>query len=298
FVILKSNGYPTYNFAVVVDDYEMGITHVIRGEEWLSSLPKHEILYDYFGWDKPLFYHTPSLRNPDKSKLSKRQGHTSVSWYKDEGYLPEAILNFLALLGWSHPEEKEEFSLSEFIGLFDPKDLKPVGPIFDLTKLEWLNGVWIRKKDIQEIVDLSKPYFEKMNVKFDQDYLSKIIILIRDRLKYLSQIPELTDYFFNEGKLDKEKLVFKKSTAEATKKGLEAAENKLSAQDKWPNDVEDFNKLLAEVVSENSLLNGDVFWPIRYSLSFSEASPSPAELLWALPKDVSISRIKTAIDTL
>ncbi|OGH48131.1 MAG: glutamate--tRNA ligase [Candidatus Levybacteria bacterium RIFCSPLOWO2_01_FULL_39_10] len=195
-VLIKSDGYPTYHFAVVVDDYLMKITHVIRGEEWLSSLPKHEILYDYFGWDKPLFYHTPSLRNPDKSKLSKRQGHTSVSWYKDEGYLPEAILNFLALLGWSHPEEKEEFSLSEFIGLFDPKDLKPVGPIFDLTKLEWLNGVWIRKLPKEELLKRLERYCrddESFSQVFDSRHINLLLGLAQSRMKKLSDFKILVN---------------------------------------------------------------------------------------------------------
>ncbi|KKQ94770.1 MAG: Glutamate-tRNA ligase [candidate division CPR2 bacterium GW2011_GWC2_39_10] len=297
-VLVRSDGMPLYNFVVVIDDLLMKITHVIRGEDHISNTPIQIQIHEALGNTPPEFGHIPLTLTPDKKKLSKRHGAVSIDKYKEMGYLKEALINFLVLLGWSSGNEQEIYSLEELIEVFDLSRMQKSNAIFDIERLNWLNGVWIRKKDIQEIVDLSKPYFEKMNVKFDQDYLSKIIILIRDRLKYLSQIPELTDYFFNEGKLDKEKLVFKKSTAEATKKGLEAAENKLSAQDKWPNDVEDFNKLLAEVVSENSLLNGDVFWPIRYSLSFSEASPSPAELLWALPKDVSISRIKTAIDTL
>jgi glutamyl-tRNA synthetase len=143
-VLVKSDGFPTYHLAVVVDDHEMQITHVVRGEEWISSTPKHILLYEYFDWKPPLFFHTPDLRNPDKSKLSKRQGHTNVNWYKEEGYLPEAILNYLALLGWSHPEEKEFFSLAEFIELFELSDIRPVGPIFDVKKLEWMNGLWIR----------------------------------------------------------------------------------------------------------------------------------------------------------
>jgi glutamyl-tRNA synthetase len=143
-VLVKSDGFPTYHLAVVVDDHLMEISHVVRGEEWISSTPKHVLLYEYFGWEPPLFFHTPDLRNPDKSKLSKRQGHTNANWYKDEGYLPEAVLNYLALLGWSHPEEKEFFDLKEFIELFELSDIRPVGPIFDIKKLEWVNGLWIR----------------------------------------------------------------------------------------------------------------------------------------------------------
>ncbi len=193
-ILIKSDGYPTYHFAVVVDDHLMEITHVIRGEEWLSSLPKHVLVYDYFNWQKPLFYHTPNLRNPDKSKLSKRHGHANVEWYKEEGFLPEAILNFLALMGWSHPEQKEEFNLTEFISLFDPKDLKPVGPIFDLTKLEWLNGVWIRKLSTEEIKKRLEEFYKddkEFSPVFESKHIDLLIGLAQSRMKKLSEFRDL-----------------------------------------------------------------------------------------------------------
>ena len=160
-VIMKSDGFPTYHLAVVIDDHEMGITHLVRGEEWIASTPKHVILYDYFGWKDtmPLLTHTPLLRNPDKSKLSKRHGHTDVRWYRDAGFLPEALFNFMALLGWSHPEEKEIFSLDEFIEYFDLKDLHTVGPIFDETKLRWMNGEYIRKMNVTELSERIKLFY-------------------------------------------------------------------------------------------------------------------------------------------
>lgn len=144
FVILKSDGYPTYHLASVVDDHDMKITHVIRGEEWLPSLPKHILLYNLFGWNPPEFFHTPLLRNPDKSKMSKRTGNTDVTWYQTAGYLPESILNYLGHLGWTHPEGKETFDLDEFIVTFKPEDIRKASPIFDLKKLQWLNGEYIR----------------------------------------------------------------------------------------------------------------------------------------------------------
>ncbi|GAG36219.1 unnamed protein product, partial [marine sediment metagenome] len=156
-VLLKSDGFPTYHLAVVVDDHLMEISHAVRGEEWLSSAPKHVLLYRFFGWPEPVWVHAPILRNPDKSKLSKRQGHTDADWYKNQGFLPEAILNYLSLLGWSHPQEKEIFSLKEFIKLFDLKDLSPIGPIFDLEKLKWLNGKYIRRLSNQELLEKLKP---------------------------------------------------------------------------------------------------------------------------------------------
>lgn len=193
-VLIKSDGYPTYHFASVVDDYLMEITHVVRGEEWLPSLPKHIVLYDYFGWKKPLFFHTATLRNPDKTKLSKRHGHANVDWYKELGFLPEAILNFLALLGWSHPEGKEEFSLGQFIKLFDLKDLKAVSPIFDITKLEWLNGVYIRSKKIDELKKLLADFYkndEDLKPVFESKNIDLLIGLAQTRMKTLSQFKEL-----------------------------------------------------------------------------------------------------------
>lgn len=195
-VLIKSDGFPTYHFAVVVDDHLMEITHVIRGEEWLPSLPKHVILYDYFGWQKPLFYHTPNLRNPDKSKLSKRHGHANVDWYKKEGFLPEAILNYLALMGWSHPRQLEEFDLAEFIQLFDPKDLKPVGPIFDLTKLEWLNGLWIRKLTTPEIKKRLEEFYKEdkeFSAVFESKHTDLLIGLAQSRMKKLSEFRNLVN---------------------------------------------------------------------------------------------------------
>lgn len=194
-VLLKSDGYPTYHLAsAVVDDHLMETSHLVRGEEWLSSLPKHWLAYDYFGWEKPLFFHTPVLRNPDKSKLSKRQGHTSVIWYQDEGFLPEAILNYLAHLSWSHPEGKEIFPLSEFIHYVELKDIKPVGPIFDVEKLKWMNGQYIQMIDIKRLKEKLRSFY-----KDDSPVLSvlgeknadQILALAQTRMKTLKEFKEL-----------------------------------------------------------------------------------------------------------
>lgn len=193
-VILKSDGYPTYHLASVVDDHLMEITHVVRGEEWLSSLPKHVILYDHFGWQKPLFYHTATLRNPDKSKLSKRHGHASVDWYKEQGFLPQAILNFLALMGWSHPQGKEEFDLQEFISLFELSDLKPVGPIFDIMKLEWINGLYMRKKSLPQLRSLLMNFYQgdsELSPVFASPNADLLIGLAQTRMKKLSDFKSL-----------------------------------------------------------------------------------------------------------
>ena len=148
-VLIKSDGFPTYHLAVVVDDYLMKISHVIRAEEWISSTPKHILIYEAMEWKKPVFAHLPILRNPDRSKLSKRKNPVWASWYLKEGFIPEAVLNYLSLMGWSHPEQKEIFSIEEFLEVFDLKDIQAVGPVFDVAKLKWLNGEYIRKYKIQ-----------------------------------------------------------------------------------------------------------------------------------------------------
>lgn len=218
-VLLKSDGFPTYHLAVVIDDHLMEITHVVRGEEWITSAPKHDILYDYFGWEKPLFFHTPLLRNPDKSKLSKRHGHTNVVWYQEEGFLPEAILNFLALLGWSHPQGEEVFSLETFTELFELKDLKPVGPIFDLQKLLWINGEWIRGLSLNDLKKRLQDYYR------DDEEVKKILVgkdgetiitLAQTRMKSLKEFKALV--------LDDNAYQYSHEEKEAAKKLTQALE--------------------------------------------------------------------------
>jgi glutamyl-tRNA synthetase len=200
-VLVKSDGYPTYHLAAVVDDHEMGVTHVVRGEEWISSTPKHVLLYQYFGWDIPLFFHTPLLRNPDKSKLSKRHGHTSVTWYQEEGFLPGAILNFLALMGWTHPEEKEIFSLEEFINVFELKDIRQVGPIFDLTKLTWMNGEYIRAMEVsalgKALMNYEKQFgthAEQLN-QIEKNRYEQLVALGQSRIATLKEFTSLLNAF-------------------------------------------------------------------------------------------------------
>lgn len=200
-VLTKSDGYPTYHLGVVVDDHLMEITHVIRAEEWISSTPKHVLLYESFGWDLPVFAHGPILRNPDRSKLSKRKNPVWSSWYLEEGYLPEAVLNYLALMGWSHPEEKEIFSLDEFIEVFELKDLKPVGPSFDLTKLTWMNQQYIQGKTDAELKKLILNFYPKAKVLPDK-MLDALIPLLKTRMETLKDFEKLTDYFFTPPKID------------------------------------------------------------------------------------------------
>lgn len=255
-VLLKSDGYPTYHLASVVDDHLMQITHIVRAEEWISSTPKHVLLYKYFNWETPLFFHTALLRNPDKSKLSKRHGHTDVHYYREAGYLPEAIINYLTLLGWSHPEEKEIFDRDEFVEKFDLKDLKPVGPIFDITKLAWMNGEYIRKMTVKELEEKITTYEqdvkdrESLVNQIDSESLTKIITLSQTRINILSEFYPLVKFFIvnpDYNLSDDEKKV-----AESLKKMLGELKN-------WSKD-EIFQKF-KEVMSEHG-----VRMPVLYKI--------------------------------
>ncbi|KKP67703.1 MAG: Glutamate-tRNA ligase [Candidatus Roizmanbacteria bacterium GW2011_GWA2_35_19] len=185
-VLLKSDGFPTYHLGVVVDDYLMEITHIIRGEEWLPSTPKHVILYKSFNWPLPIFVHLPLLRNPDKSKLSKRKNPVWASYYLDQGIFPEVIVNYLALMGWSHPEGKDIFSLEEYLKVFDIKDIQTSAPVFDPVKLDWMNGEYIRQKSIRQLADQILEFYKKQNINLDEKVVEKTIPLIKERIKKLS----------------------------------------------------------------------------------------------------------------
>lgn len=188
-VLLKSDGYPTYHLGVVVDDHLMNVSHVIRAEEWIPSTPKHVLLYHAFGWDLPVFAHLPILRNPDKSKLSKRKNPVWASWYLQEGYLPEAVLNFLALMGWSHPKEKEIFDLKEFIQEFDLRDVNAVGPVFDSVKLSWMNQQYIQKLTNEKLRELLVTFYKDneiaSNILKNNPFIEEILNLVKTRMETL-----------------------------------------------------------------------------------------------------------------
>ena len=187
-VLVKADGMPTYHLAVVVDDHAMGITHILRGEEWLNSVPKHKLLYDYFGWDMPEMIHLPLLRNPDQSKLSKRKNPTSVTYYRDEGYLPEALLNYLGMMGWSMPDEREMFRKDEMVAAFDVDRISLGGPIFDLAKLGWLNGQYLRGLSPQVFAERVTEYL------LNPQRLQQLIPLVQERVERMSDLVPLVDY--------------------------------------------------------------------------------------------------------
>lgn len=289
-VLIKSDGYPTYHLAVVVDDHLMEVTHVVRGEEWLSSAPKHVLLYRYFGWQPPVFVHTAVIRNPDKSKLSKRQGHTAVSWYIENGYLPEALINFLCLLGWSHPEGEDVFSIDEFIKNFDPKDLSPVGPVFNLEKLNWLNGVYIRQKTDEELMILLKPFWPK---GISSDLAKKTLPLVKERLVRLSDYPTLADFFLVEPEVDKKLLLDRggKDTAtivEEFKLGIE----KLKSEKGWT--AEALEKVYRNLAADRGYHIGKFFMATRIAITGKTATPPLFATMEVLGREKTIARLRKA----
>lgn len=288
-VLLKSDGYPTYHLAVVVDDHLMAITHMVRGEEWISSAPKHVLLYEALNWEKPVFIHTSLLRNPDKSKLSKRQGHTNVSWYKENGYLPEAILNFLSLLGWSHPQEKTIFSLSEFIKNFDLKDLSPVGPVVDLKKLDYINGVYIRNTSATKLLQLLKPFIKN---KISDDILTKIIPLIKERISKLIDIDDMVDFFVKDIPYDKE-LLLKKADEKLVNQQLSAIISQLSAINQWS--LANITKSMQNLCESHQWNRSQFFMVLRVAVTGKTVTPPLFESMEILGKEKVIKKINIAL---
>lgn len=287
-VLLKSDGFPTYHLGVVVDDYLMEVSHVIRAEEWIPSTPKHVLLYKAFGWELPIFCHLPILRNPDKSKLSKRKNPVWASWYLEQGFLKEAILNYLALMGWSHPEGKEMFSIQEFIEKLDLKRISPVGPSFDLTKLEWLNGEYIRAMSDEQLVKRLEEY--KSEYK-ENDLLSKLVPLSKERIKTLKEFFELNDFMFNKPAYDKE--VIKKLKIDDLDKTFEVVIITLEKMDTpWTQEV--FEQNFRTLAEQLNISVRDMFQLIRIGISGKLISPPMLECMQILGEKESIERIKEA----
>lgn len=290
-VLLKSDGYPTYHLASIIDDHEMEISHVIRAEEWLPSTPKHLILYRMFGWQAPQFAHLPMILAPDKSKLSKRHGATGVFEYKQLGYLPEAIINFIGLLGWHPKEDKDILTINDLINEFSLERVQKGGAIFDIKKLNWLNSEYIKRASIPSL---------KLALAdiFGQDYvenilIDKLIALSKDRMEKLTDFKEINDLFFNLPNYEKQLLVWKKSTSERSLENLNLILGKISDIDD-----KDFNKAKLESVLmpiADEIGRGDVLWPLRVSLSGKDKSPGPFDIMDVLGKKETIRRIEIAI---
>ncbi len=287
-VLLKSDGYPTYHLAVVVDDHLMKTTHVIRGEEWLTSAPKHVLLYRFFGWPEPVWLHTPTLRNPNGKKLSKREGYTALSWYREQGFLPEALLNFLFLLGWSHPEQKEIFGLGEFVKHFNLKDLSPAGPIFDLTKLEWMNGVYIRHLSDRKLAAALVPFAPE---KMSKEVVDKTVPLVKERLKKLIDYTDLVEFLTRRVKPKADELVQKGKTPAETAILLEKIAFVLEKQ-AWQ--AEPMQEAMRSLVAEMGWKPGDFFMTLRVAITGKKVTPPLFESMEILGKQESVFRLEMA----
>jgi len=293
FIMLKSDGYPTYHLASVVDDNAMEITHVIRGEEWLSSLPKHIQLYQAFGWGVPQFAHLSLLLNPDKSKLSKRQGDVSVSDYQQKGYLPEAMINFVAFLGWNPGTEKEFYSLDELVKDFSLEKVSKAGAVFNLEKLDWYNKEYLKKLSLAELAKRALPWFGQTDWFENAKWLESVLALERERVTMLSELPEAVKFVFELPEYEVKLLVWRKGTMEETKKILPELKDYLTGLKKW--DKASLEAKIGEWIAKNGFSTGGVLWPLRVALSGQQNSPGPYEIAEVLGKEESLKRVEGAI---
>lgn len=300
-VLLKSDGFPTYHLANVIDDHQMQISHVIRGEEWLPSTPKHILLYMAFGWEIPQFAHLPLLLNPDKTKLSKRQGDVAVEDYLNKGYLKEALINFVALLGWNPGEGSTEeiFSLDELIKKFSLKKVHKAGAVFDIKKLDWINSQYIKKLPVDEIYEksieflkLKEIYFAAPQERQTPEYVKKVLTIEKERLSKFSEVGDENPYLFLDIKYDTSLLKWKEMTNEDLQNSLNLSKNTLLAipEEKW--ELQAIEKDLLNAAGEN---RGNILWPLRVALTGAQKSPSPFEVAWVLGKNETLKRIEDAL---
>ncbi|MBI4546719.1 MAG: glutamate--tRNA ligase [Ignavibacteriae bacterium] len=295
-VLLKSDGYPTYHLANVVDDHLMDISHVIRGEEWLSSTPKHVLLYQHFGWQLPVFAHLPLLLNPDRSKLSKRQGDVAVEDYRAKGYLPEALINFVAFLGWNPGTEQEFFYFDELINQFLLEHVNKAGAIFNIEKLNWMNFEHLRKKSDEDVLQLLRSELAQSRYKhvhFDDDYLQRVITAMRDRVSFINDFIEKSPYFF-EAPVEYDKEVVKKRWKKDAPNHLKKlVEEFLQLQNPRK---EDYETALHRTAESLKISNGQLIHAARLAVSGVGAGPGLYDILYILGKEESVQRINTAIE--
>ncbi len=291
-VLLKSDGYPTYHLANVVDDRLMGVTDVIRAEEWLVSTPIHVLLYQAFGWEVPRFYHMPLLRNPDRTKISKRKSHTSLDWYREEGFLPEALLNYLALMGFSMPDGREIFSLAELIEAFSWDRVHLGGPVFDLDKLRWMNGKYIREVlSLEEVAQRVKPFLEKAGLTWpDEAYLLRAVGLMRPRFDTLKELPLKAPYLFTEDYPMGEGARAKVLEGRAILKEVLA---RLKAHPDWTE--KGLEGLFRGMAGEKGLKLGAIAQPVRAAVTGSLETPGLFEILALLGRDRVLARLERVL---
>lgn len=296
-ILIKSDGFPTYNFANVVDDHLMGITHVVRGNEYLSSSPKYNRLYEAFGWDVPVYVHCPLITDESHQKLSKRSGHSSFEDLIEQGFLTEAVVNFVALLGWSPADNQEIMSLDELIEKFDYHHMSKSPAVFDFTKLKWMNGEYIKKMDFDDFYNMAEPYIKEVVTKnYD---LKKIAKMVQTRIEIFPDIKDHIDFFEELPEYDVAMYTHKKmkTNSETSLEVLSEVLPILEAQNDYSNDA--LYATLCKYVEEKGCKNGYVMWPIRTAVSGKQMTPGGAtELMEVLGKEESIARIKKGIELL
>ena len=301
-VLLKSDGFPTYHLANVVDDHLMQITQVIRGEEWLPSTPKHILLYRAFGWQEPQFAHIPLLLNADKSKLSKRQGDVAVEDYIKKGYLKEAIINFVVMLGWNPGEgsTQEIFSMDQLIEKFELSKVHKAGAVFDIKKLDWINSQYIKKLSAEELLGYALPFLELKDIyikatddKKTEAYLQKFLTIEKERLAKFEDVGDENTFFFKDVVCEKSMLNWKTNTDAQTKESLESSQQALASISEKDWTLAHIEEELLAVAGDK---RGDLLWPLRVALTGAQKSPSPFEVAWALGRNESIKRLKNALE--
>ena len=296
-ILIKSDGFPTYNFANVVDDHLMGITHVVRGNEYLSSSPKYNRLYDAFGWEVPKYVHCPLITDEEHQKLSKRCGHSSYEDLIEQGFLSEAVVNFVALLGWSPDGTEEIFTLEQLVEKFDYHHISKSPAVFDYTKLKWMNGEYMKAMDFDRFYEMAEPYLREVLTKeFD---LRKIAAMVKTRIEIFPDIREMVDFFEELPEYDTQMYAHKKmKTSEAS--SLEVLKELLpilEAQEDYSNDA--LYQTLTDYVSRKECKNGYVMWPIRTAVSGKQMTPAGAtEIMEVLGKEESLARIRKGIEKL
>lgn len=296
-ILIKSDGFPTYNFANVVDDHLMKITHVVRGNEYLSSTPKYTRLYEAFGWQEPIYVHCPLITNEEHKKLSKRSGHSSYEDLIEQGFVSEAIINFIALLGWSPSNNQEIMSLDELIELFDYKNINKAPAVFDMIKLRWMNGEYIKNMDEQKYIEMAMPQIKEIITK-DID-LEKIAMLVKTRIETFFDIKEMIDFFEEMPEYDISIFTHKKMKTNS-ENSLQVLEDLLTKFE----ELEEYNeanieKVIKDYIAEKGIKNGQGLWPIRTAVSGKQNTPGGAyEIMTIIGKEESIKRLKRSIGML
>ena len=301
-VLLKSDGYPTYHLANVVDDHAMEISHVIRAEEWVSSTPRHILLYGALGYQPPYFAHMPLLIGPDRAKLGKRHGAVSVIEYRDLGYLPEAMLNFLALLGWSLDDKTEVFSREELINNFSLERVSRTAATFNHEKLKWMNGLYIRNLDLDDLTRRALPFLDaglppEVKRPLSIEYVGQIMPLIQERIRELAEVAELAQFFFcNELSYESEMLIGKGMSQESAFQSLKVSRQRLGELAGF--DTESLEVLLRPLAVELGLKTGQLFGVLRVAVTGRTAAPPLFQTMAVLGKELCLRRIEAALDKL